>query len=66
MSKKPPTLEMADDLEDTWCMPIHAAELRRLYAENQALRQEKIDAYNEGVSAGIYKARNALTDLYRL
>lgn len=66
MSKKPPTLEMADDLEEAWGLTIHADELRRLYAENQTLRQEKTDAYNEGVSAGIYKARNALTDLYRL
>ena len=66
MSAKPLALEMADDLEEAWGMTIHAAELRRLYHENQTLRQEKTDAYNEGVSAGIYKARNALTDLYRL
>lgn len=37
MTTQPEALRLADDLLRTWCLPLHAAELRRLHALNQEL-----------------------------
>ena len=37
MTKQPEALRLADDLLRTWCLPLHAAELRRLHEVNQEL-----------------------------
>ena len=37
MNTQAESLLLADDLEKTWCLPLHAAELRRLHEVNQEL-----------------------------
>ena len=37
MTTQPEALRLADDLLRTWCLPLHAAELRRLHEVNQEL-----------------------------
>lgn len=35
MTTQPEALRLAEDLIKTWCLPVHAAKLRRLYEVNQ-------------------------------
>jgi len=37
MTTQPEALRLADDLLRTWCLPLHAAELRRLHHNNELL-----------------------------
>jgi hypothetical protein len=37
MTTQPEALRLADELIRTWCLPMHAAELRRLHAVNEEL-----------------------------
>lgn len=39
MTKKPATLEMADDLENEWGLTMHADEMRRLYRIEVAFKE---------------------------
>ena len=47
MTTQPEALRLADELIRTWCLPMHAAELRRLHAVNEEL----LEALEEYVNA---------------